>query len=141
MDDMTKVYTKYITTSEAAKTMIDGRVCEHWGSDFRWNLDKFERFDEANRFWTMVTVIPQSDKWTIKKDPLKYSIDIWLDTDTCAPEFDAVSRKNSLARFLLGTTRWSRTGKLIVSPGMVTREVKTGRFTHRFRITVERIDE
>lgn len=109
---------------EAAKAMIDGEICvDKDGSKWRYNDKKgaFE-YNDKEAGWLRYNPNQHLEPFTIKKKPVKYSVDVWL-------EREPQKKKDAdyLGYYLTGMNfSWSREP----TPGH-----------KQYRITVEEIEE
>ena len=75
----------------AAKAMIDGHICiDLTGDEWRWNESRgqFEWSIPSSDVWEACD-ITKNGPYTIKKEPVKYSVDVWF-TETPKADADAV---------------------------------------------------
>ena len=108
---------------EALKAAIDGAKIRHsgWpdGAFFRWNNEYM--IDDVCNFWRPLKSEVDSDLWEIIPEPVKYSVDVWLQ------KIPKVNRDGGpLEACLFNQRQWS----LHQSAG-----------TTKYRITVEEVAE
>lgn len=116
---------KKLTTDEAAKAMIDGMNCiGPDGRHYRWDKGHFWGKMKDSTVWRQVEGLREGE-WTIKKEPIKYSVDVWLSEDQPKPGFS----RGAILPFLFGssTLDWSKT--------------EDATCEYKFRVTVEEVVE
>ena len=78
-----------LTWKTAAKAMLDGEICvDKHGDKWKWDTQNFVYFNYPDSIWQRGDV-ERYGPYTIKKEPVKYSVDVWF-TETPKADADAV---------------------------------------------------
>ena len=115
--------TKKLSWQEAAKLMIDGATCiDQYG--YEWGFDGSFYFMDGDGDERGAEI--QEHTFTLKPEPIKYSVDVWLGR---TPE--SVNTGSSLTKYLLGQP----------APSWDREKNEYNKHMKKYRITIEEVED